>query len=136
MTNWLNINRWKVSSIILLMLLLPTGGFGQYVWMRAEDLKSGDKVLLTNGQALRIAEIHATKKDQTVFNFSVDELHNYYVGEEGVLAHNDDPNCLLYRRQLNAIDEELDLRLKYEKKVEPIFDDVYSDDPVRQQKGT
>ena len=65
---------------------------GQYV--EAENLKSGDTLWTADGSALILE--NSFKKDTAarVYNFTVEDNHNYYVGRRGVLVHND---CFLDR---------------------------------------
>lgn len=57
-------------------------------WKTAEELKVGDKVLSKNRKWTPILEINRDDKPTKVYNFEVEENHNYYVGESGVLSHN------------------------------------------------
>ena len=53
------------------------------------DLKVKDKVLLYNGKTAEINQIFKEVKDTKVYNFEVEDNHNYYVGISGILVHND-----------------------------------------------
>ena len=57
-------------------------------WIPASDLKVGDLVLLANGELQEISKIDTEVKPLTVYNFEVSNTHNYYVGENQILAHN------------------------------------------------
>lgn len=59
---------------------------GQYV--KAEDLKIGDKLLLSDGTYDIVKNINTiTGEERYVYNFEVSGLHNYFV-DYGVLVHN------------------------------------------------
>ena len=59
-------------------------------YVPAQDLKVGDTLLDGKGATLRLDSL-AIKVDTTltVYNFEVNNLHNYYVGTQEVLVHND-----------------------------------------------
>ena len=57
-------------------------------WTEAKDLRPGDLLLTRNGSFAEIKSVNQDYKNITVFNLSIDELHNYAVSEIGVLAHN------------------------------------------------
>jgi hypothetical protein len=62
-------------------------------YFRADNLLPHWKVRLLNGQ---LAEVQRTTRrlvQSTTYNFEVEELHNYFVGDEGVLVHNDDTDA-------------------------------------------
>ncbi len=76
-------------------------------WVAAKDLREGMKVLLSNGSCgiINSIEVKHLDEPETTYNFEVstslllllhsnssndvDDLHNYYVGSEGILVHND-----------------------------------------------
>ncbi len=57
-------------------------------WVESGDLKPGDKLLQRDGKTAYIASITHTTTATTVYNFSVANDHNYYVGNAGLLVHN------------------------------------------------
>jgi Pretoxin HINT domain len=58
-------------------------------YVPAQDLKVGDTFLDGKGAPIRLDSL-AIKPDTTltVYNFEVNDLHNYYVGRQEVLVHN------------------------------------------------
>ncbi len=66
-------------------------------WINACDLEIGDKVLNNKNEEFIIENIETTEftgnKLITVYNFAVEDNHNYYVGESIVLVHNR-PHCV------------------------------------------
>ena len=59
-------------------------------WVSACKLKSGDKVLLSDGKygiivSVRVEELESP---EMTYNFEVEDYHTYYVGEESVCVHN------------------------------------------------
>jgi Pretoxin HINT domain len=56
-------------------------------------LKVGDKVLSLKGEWTRVIDIEREIKPTLVYNFEVEDNHNYFVGEIGVLSH----NCGIFR---------------------------------------
>lgn len=58
-------------------------------WVHARDLKIGDLVLFADGTWHPILGIEKENKLlQIVYNFEVSNTHNYYVGQNQILAHN------------------------------------------------
>ena len=62
-----------------------------YGYVDAGNLIEGDIVLLANGEEAKVekVEIEFLTEPVTVYNFEVKDWHCYFVGEEGVLVHND-----------------------------------------------
>ena len=57
-------------------------------WNAASHLKVGTVLQLENGQTVVVSEIDASVRVEKVYNFSVANTANYFVGESGVLVHN------------------------------------------------
>ncbi|MFA1545091.1 Hint domain-containing protein [Actinomadura chokoriensis] len=60
------------------------------VWSDAEDLRPGDRLATARGGAALVVAARPYEAVQRVYNFTVDDLHTYFVaaGPEGVLVHN------------------------------------------------
>lgn len=60
-------------------------------WIKTIEILENDKVLLYNGEegCVISKEIQKLEDYETIYNFEVEELHNYFVGTEKVLVHND-----------------------------------------------
>ena len=59
--------------------------------MEANEILENEEVLLYNnviGKVIR-KELENLTYEETTYNFEVEDNHNYYVGEECVLVHND-----------------------------------------------
>ncbi|MCR9144617.1 MAG: TIGR04388 family protein [bacterium] len=56
-------------------------------WVEARKLRAGDISKATAGEE-RIASVTIDARHEAVYNFSVADNHNYFVGESGVLVHN------------------------------------------------
>ena len=69
-------------------------------WLTAIELKVGQKVLRPDGLWTRITSIKRETKPTLVYNLEVENNHNYFVGEIGVLSH----NCDFLRRALKTDD--------------------------------
>ncbi|MCB1139699.1 MAG: hypothetical protein KDK23_13125 [Leptospiraceae bacterium] len=54
-------------------------------WVKAEDLVEGDVSQAEGNGSLKITKIHVDVRGEEVYNFEVEEDHNYYVSEAGVL---------------------------------------------------
>jgi hypothetical protein len=59
-------------------------------YVKAENLRSGDVVVTVNGKKFIVEKVqHAiSEKGVTVYNFEVEDNHNYFVSSIGVLVHN------------------------------------------------
>ena len=66
-----------------------------YGYVDAGNLIEGDTVLLANGKEGKVerVEIEFLTEPVTVYNFEVKDWHCYFVGEAGVLVHNEKPIC-------------------------------------------
>ncbi|MEO8585041.1 MAG: Ig-like domain-containing protein, partial [Acidobacteriota bacterium] len=57
-------------------------------WVRAEELKAGDRLLTITGKWLPVERIDIRETPTAVFNLMVAEAHTYYAGKSQVLVHN------------------------------------------------
>ena len=76
--------------------MICTGGHPFYVkefdkFIRAEELKIGFTLLLSDGTPVRIEAIEKEflSVPETTYNFEVADFHTYYVSDSKVLVHND-----------------------------------------------
>jgi hypothetical protein len=69
------------------------------VWVRADQLLPDDVLDGVAGGVVVLAIQH-TNRLATVHNLEVEGLHNYRVGESGVVVHNGDEACKLWMRSL------------------------------------
>ena len=62
-------------------------------WIAAKELKTCDKVLLSNNECATIEEIQIENlaESETTYNFEVEDFHTYYVSKSKVLVHNKCP---------------------------------------------
>ena len=56
--------------------------------MEAQDLVIGDPLTTFDGSIRHVTGIEIVPEQTTVYNFTVNGNHNYYVSEDGVLVHN------------------------------------------------
>ncbi len=61
-------------------------------WVLVEDLKVGDILLQSNGEKLKIDQIDAEHRMETVYNFEVEDYHTYFVSDLGIWVHNEKCN--------------------------------------------
>lgn len=69
-------------------------------WQRADTLDAGDQLATSNGSTLGVAGIQPVPgRHDSAYNFTVDDLHTYYVlaGATPVLVHNSNCNPLAQR---------------------------------------
>jgi hypothetical protein len=57
-------------------------------WLAMSQLKIGDAILTRRGTWSKITFIATVPKRQIVYNFEVEDNHNYFIGATGLLAHN------------------------------------------------
>lgn len=57
-------------------------------WLEAKDLKKGDTLFTTSDQVLVVSQTNVIDTVVQVFNVTVSNQHNYFVGEGRVLVHN------------------------------------------------
>ncbi len=71
-------------------------------WDSAADLDIGERVETLRGP-MRLIAVTKERRRETVYNFDVEGLHTYFVGEAGVWAHNWCPGASLRGKSLKAI---------------------------------
>ena len=59
-------------------------------WIEARFLREGDRSVRINSRTLAISHIAFEDREETVYNFTVEENHNYFVGDAEVLVHNEE----------------------------------------------
>jgi hypothetical protein len=57
-------------------------------WVEAGELRVGDKVRLASGNWTSIVNVERQAGGATVYNFEVADNHNYFVGRNAFLVHN------------------------------------------------
>jgi hypothetical protein len=57
-------------------------------WVRVRHLRVGDSLISQTGQRHLLTRIDAKPEHATVYNFTVQDLHTYFVGQERILTHN------------------------------------------------
>ncbi|NUM42736.1 MAG: hypothetical protein HUU45_14030, partial [Leptospiraceae bacterium] len=58
-------------------------------FIETKDLKVGDELKTANSNPLFISAISTNAREETAYNFEVEGNHTYFVGEDGVLVHNE-----------------------------------------------
>jgi len=56
--------------------------------MASGQMQVGDRLLTIDGQWRSVTAITPVEHEETVYNFTVDQDHDYFVGETGFLVHN------------------------------------------------
>jgi hypothetical protein len=64
-------------------------------WNPASTLKVGQVLELHNGTTVVVEEVDTSVRRETVYNFTVANTHNYFVGRDGVLVHNNTDDCFI-----------------------------------------
>ena len=57
-------------------------------WIHAKDLRVNDNVMLIDKSFNKIDNNSSYHHSGTVYNIRVENDHNYYVSEDGILVHN------------------------------------------------
>lgn len=78
----------QLESGLILELTADHECFSQGKWTRIEDLSKGDFLENIIGEHVQIKDIEIVFRSTVVYNFSVEDNHNYFVSEDGVLVHN------------------------------------------------
>ena len=60
----------------------------QALWLPTKELRNGDIVTYENNTTHRIINIRNEELTETVYNLSIDNTHNFYVGDQKILVHN------------------------------------------------
>ncbi len=94
-------------------------------WTEAIEVEIGDKVLLQDGTTSEITNktVEELKEPVKVYNFTVNEFHTYFVGNNSILVHN---SC-----ERHHIASDKSKKTKYTEEYKKIFDkgDVSFNDP-------
>jgi hypothetical protein len=69
------------------------------VWVEAQDLQPGDGILARSGETVTVVRTEIRHDPQMVYNLLVEGSHNFYVGSQGLLAH----NCTPTPEEIDAI---------------------------------
>jgi len=77
-------------------------GGSQAEWIQASQIQVGDFVLTAAGAWTEVLAISPLEKEQLVYNFEVEENHDYFVGSTGLLVHNGDCGWLKAEEYLNG----------------------------------
>ena len=62
-------------------------------WLNVSELQVGDSVVTYEGKKLVISAIEKTASQTKVYNFEVEDYHNYYVTGLNILVHNSIGPC-------------------------------------------
>ncbi len=86
-------------------------------WTEAKDLRPGDLGLLKDGEYLMVTDVTEKSLDAkvNVYNFEVENVHSYMVGEDGVTVHNYDVKSGLVGNNDTIADVQKALKDKYGK---------------------
>ena len=85
-------------------------------WVSAYNLKKGDKVLFSDGKygIIKETETVILSVPETTYNLEVADFHNYYVGENSVLVHNNNCGFGKYKNGMEmSEDEALDAAIDF-----------------------
>ena len=63
-------------------------------YTRTDHLAMGDQLLTADGSTLTVAGMSAPQGEQQVYNLTITGPHTYYVGDDTILVHNVNPDCV------------------------------------------
>lgn len=73
-------------------------------YVQADSLKVGMRLLTLVGTLMTVTNVAALDTTLPIYNFEVAKHHNYFVGEEGILVHNDgERHCLLLKATIDEL---------------------------------
>ena len=72
-----------------LVCCTPLHRFFTGAWTPANKLSINDRVMRRDGGWQTLTAISSKVDRQPVFNFGVEDFHNYFVGQLGLLVHNE-----------------------------------------------
>ncbi len=67
---------------------MPEGATTPGRWVDAGDIRDGDELLLRDGRILPVQSVRCQPYKDKVYNFHVQDIECYAVGQTGVLVHN------------------------------------------------
>ncbi len=68
-------------------------GYAAPAWTSTGQMRVNDRLLTIDGRWRRVTAIVSVENEETVYNFTVDKDHDYFVGETGFLVHNKSCGC-------------------------------------------
>ena len=68
-------------------------------WIDAGDLVAGEQLETQDGRWVTVESVKPLDGLATVYNFTVEDDHDYFVGDEGLLVHNVGPGSLSFLPQ-------------------------------------
>jgi len=93
-----NESQYQLSSIVVngeeIIATADHPFFLSGEWVEAGELSVGDVLLTSFGNAAVLNNSTLTRSAR-VFNFTVEDNHNYFVGKSGVLVHNENRDCVV-----------------------------------------
>ena len=81
-------------------------------WIPADHMRIGDLVQSLQGAWRRVVSITPVEGQETVYNFTVANDHDYFVGETGLLVHNSS-NCYCRPYVRKRVRDQVEKRQKY-----------------------
>jgi RHS repeat-associated protein len=73
-------------------------------WVKVKDIQIGDTLYLYQKEEIVVDSITIIPGETTVYNFTVEDFHTYFVSQKRILVHNGSPCKLNYADELEAIE--------------------------------
>jgi RHS repeat-associated protein len=87
-------------------------------WVEAKELQAGDLLQTKSGAGVDVKQLEYRGEPVTVHNFTVDEVHNYYVSAANLLVHNN--RCTSVREAKKAANKGVARKRQKLKKNAPV----------------
>ncbi|KAA2215630.1 polymorphic toxin-type HINT domain-containing protein [Chryseobacterium sediminis] len=71
-------------------------------WVKASDIKPGNLLSNYKGEYIQVTSIKKVKKLNYVYNFIVEDNHNYFVTNSSILVHNGGPCDIAWKKVMNS----------------------------------
>ena len=108
-------------------------------WTKAGEMQVGDLVLTTKGKWREVTAIVPLEGQQIVYNFEVEENHDYFVGTAGFLVHNvgpcDPPTGPQTPKIRDSVPDLVDQEEGVNQYAEDTSNPWYRVDPTKSQQG-
>lgn len=90
-------------------------------WIEAANLRVGELLETTEGKWRRIDSVTQLNREETVYNFTVDKDHDYFVGQTGFLVHNARCRCTVFGRKTGKFYKGISGRAGRQANINPIL---------------
>jgi hypothetical protein len=98
---------WNINSRRHDMEILPAEATTLGRWVDAGHLRVGDELLLRDGRVVPVETLRVERLNEEVYNFELEAVHTYAVGQNEVLVHNGNAKLTPIQAEASAVAREL-----------------------------